>query len=83
MCNMKDKSKRKPTGKSDKDKFSDNPFEDAQDKASKGQSQSLSEKEAKKSGDSENSKAKDELFRAREAEKEWSSESDEYRRDNA
>lgn len=60
--------------------FEDNSFEDAQDEARDGKGpisdNSVKNKKSEK-------KAKDELMRAKEADKEWSSESDRFRRDNA
>ncbi|MEX0884121.1 MAG: hypothetical protein WDZ72_11665 [Cyclobacteriaceae bacterium] len=72
-------NKKKKAEENDK-KYQDNAFQEAQENASdgKGPNRKKAQKEKKPS-----KKAKDELLRAKEADKEWSSESDEFRRDNA
>lgn len=71
---MQDKKEEK--GK----KYEDNAFQDAQDEARDGEGpKSKKGKKEKKPSD----KAKDDLRRAKDADKEWSHESDQYRRDNA
>ncbi|MFC4873225.1 hypothetical protein [Negadavirga shengliensis] len=66
--------------KRDNGQFTDNAFEKAQALASEGKSGPEGEKGAESIA---SEKARDDLFRAKEADKEWSSESDQYRRDNA
>ena len=61
-------------------KYEDNAFQDAQENARDGEAPK-SKKNKKEEKPSE--KAKDDLLRAKEADKEWSNESDQYRRDNA
>ncbi len=60
------------------EKITDNAFEEAKKLASKGQTPKITIGSSKKSSE----KAKDDLFRAKEANKEWSNESDHYRRDD-
>ncbi|MEX2513829.1 MAG: hypothetical protein WD398_13070 [Cyclobacteriaceae bacterium] len=72
-------NKNKKDGEEGK-KFQDNAFQDAQDDASDGEGQK-SKKTPK--GNKPSEKAKDNLRRAKDADKEWSSESDEFRKDNA
>ncbi|MFO7823563.1 MAG: hypothetical protein R6V72_06465 [Cyclobacterium sp.] len=60
--------------------FEDNSFDRAQEEAQDGQGPKSKNKPSKKEADK---KSKDDLMRAREADKEWSSESDQFRRDNA
>ncbi|SHM78616.1 hypothetical protein SAMN04488057_103321 [Cyclobacterium lianum] len=60
--------------------FEDNSFDKAQEEAQDGKGPKTRKKEPEKKGDE---KSRDELMRAKEADKEWSSESDKFRRDNA
>ncbi|MBD3631086.1 hypothetical protein [Cyclobacterium sp.] len=60
--------------------FEDNSFDKAQKEAQDGSGPKATKKLSKKEADQ---KSKDELMRAKEADKEWSSESDRFRRDNA
>ncbi|WP_114752616.1 hypothetical protein [Pleomorphovibrio marinus] len=60
------------------EKLDDNAFKRAQEDARDGKASTESDKKKKKANPSQ--KAKDELFRGNQSEREWSSESDEYRR---
>ncbi|MDN3690683.1 hypothetical protein [Cyclobacterium jeungdonense] len=72
--------KTKKNQDSQSENFEDNSFDEAQEEASDGKGpKSADSTKTKKS----EKKAKDELMRAKEADKEWSSESDRFRRDNA
>lgn len=73
-------NKNENNGEKGKEEFTKHAFDKAQEVASEGKSQQGETGEVKKEP---GEKAKDDLFRAKEADKEWSSESDEYRRDNA
>lgn len=61
--------------------FKDNSFDEAQEEARDGKGPKSADSKKKKKSKEE--KAKDDLMRAKEADKEWSSESDRFRRDNA
>lgn len=63
-------------------KFTDNSFEDAKEEAADGIVDNKHDTDCSESSESA-SKAKDALFRAKAAEKEWSTESKEYRRDDS
>lgn len=60
------------------EKLDNNAFKKAQEDARDGEASSGSSKKKKKEKPSK--KAKDELFRGNQSEREWSSESEEYRR---
>jgi hypothetical protein len=63
--------------------FEDNSFQRAQEEARDGKQAATDKPSSKKKSTEEMKKAMDELMRAKEADKEWSSESDRFRRDNA
>lgn len=63
--------------------FEDNSFQRAQEEARDGKEASGSKPPSEKKSEKQLQKAKDDLMRAKEADKEWSSESDRFRRDNA